>query len=129
MEQCVFNALVFLYLHKLANLRSCRFRWAYCQLDSLRRCRTTFQARTAMSSLPTSLDETNGRILAGISDNDRPYALSVLRWLAFSARPVTLGEVSEARALIWTANAGMSIQTVPCMTPATSLTSTLALSS
>jgi hypothetical protein len=75
---------------------SCRFWWAFCQLDTLRKCRTTIQVRAALRSLPTTLDETYDRLLTGISENDRPYALRVLQWLAFSARPVTLEEVSEA---------------------------------
>jgi hypothetical protein len=76
--------------------RWCRLRWAYCQLDALHRCRTTYQVRQTLRSLPKTLDETYDRILAGISETNREYVFRALQWLAFSARPVSVKEVAEA---------------------------------
>ena len=47
------------------------FRWVECQLDALRRCRTSEGLLKALNSLPKTLDETYERILQGIDENDR----------------------------------------------------------
>lgn len=52
--------------------------------------------RTALKSLPTTLDETYARILDSIDEDKHHYALRLLQWLTFSARPMTLAEVAEA---------------------------------
>jgi hypothetical protein len=39
------------------------------------------------------------RILSAIKEDDRPYAIRILRWLAFSSRPLLLAEVAEVAAL------------------------------
>ncbi|KAM3077406.1 hypothetical protein ACMFMG_006751 [Clarireedia jacksonii] len=75
------------------------FRWAACQLDVLGQCRTRKQLDKALSNLPPTLDETYNRILSAISSSDSDYAIRILRWLTFSARPLSLGEVAEIAAL------------------------------
>jgi hypothetical protein len=45
------------------------------------------------------LDETYNRILGAIKESDIPYALRILRWLAFSSRPMLLAEVAEIAAI------------------------------
>ena len=55
--------------------------------------------RKALSSLPRTLDETYERILSAISDEHSDYVIRILRWLASSARPITLKEVTEIAAL------------------------------
>jgi hypothetical protein len=52
--------------------------------------------RETLRSLPKTLDKTYDRILVGISKVDRAYTFCTLQWLAFSARPVTIGEMAEA---------------------------------
>lgn len=52
--------------------------------------------KTALKTLPKSLDETYAQILLNIDELYREDACKVLQWLAFSARPVTLAEVAEA---------------------------------
>lgn len=52
--------------------------------------------RTALKSLPETLDETYARILCSIDEDKRQFALRLLQWLTFSARPITLAEVAEA---------------------------------
>ena len=76
-----------------------RFRWAICQLDTLRRCIKPTALRKALASLPKTLDETYEWILCNIDQEHAEDALKVLQWLAFSARPLELQEVAEATAL------------------------------
>ncbi|KAK2788575.1 hypothetical protein FQN53_003426 [Emmonsiellopsis sp. PD_33] len=75
------------------------FRWAACQLDTLEKCLTRSQLRKALGSLPATLDETYDRILVKIADEYVEYALRILTWLAFSARPLGLSEVAEVVAV------------------------------
>ena len=55
--------------------------------------------RKALDTLPSTLDQTYDRILCAISDEDSEYALRILQWLTFSARPLSLEEVAEAVAV------------------------------
>jgi ankyrin repeat protein len=76
-----------------------RFRWAVCQLDTLCSCVTLPQLRKALQSLPKDLDSTYERILCDIDDTSFAYALKMLRWLTFSARPLFLEEMIEVIAI------------------------------
>ncbi|KFY91992.1 hypothetical protein V498_05197 [Pseudogymnoascus sp. VKM F-4517 (FW-2822)] len=75
------------------------FRWAVCQMDTLGECRSRLALRTALKTLPTTLDETYERILCTISDEDSEYAMRILQWLAFSSRPLSVEEVAEVVAI------------------------------
>jgi ankyrin repeat protein len=75
---------------------STRFRWAVCQLDVLRQCRKTRDITDTLEQLPTTLDQTYERILAGIDIKDHPELFSILYWLTSSRRPLTLQEMAEA---------------------------------
>ncbi|KAK2801686.1 hypothetical protein FQN51_005230 [Onygenales sp. PD_10] len=75
------------------------FRWVVCQLDTLEKCLTRSQLRKALGSLPATLDETYDRILLNIDAEYSEYALRILTWLAFSARPLDLSEVAEVVAV------------------------------
>jgi hypothetical protein len=77
-------------------LTSWRFRWAVCQLDTLRACKKVSAVRKALAQLPKTLDETYARILRDIPESDRDEALSLFRWIARSNRPLTLQELAEA---------------------------------
>ena len=74
---------------------TCRFRWAVCQLDTLGECRTRAALRRALAALPPTLDKTYDRILSAISKDDSRYAVPILRWLTFTARPLSVDEVAE----------------------------------
>jgi hypothetical protein len=65
------------------------------QLDSLEYCRIASDVYKRLESLPDGLDETYDRILSKIKDEDRKWAIRVLECLSFSARLMTLKEVSE----------------------------------
>ncbi|PSN62572.1 hypothetical protein BS50DRAFT_122517 [Corynespora cassiicola Philippines] len=75
------------------------FRLAACRLEILRECRNKRQLKQAISDLPPTLDETYNRILNAIKKSDVDYAVRILRWLAFSTRPLCLNEVAEVAAL------------------------------
>jgi hypothetical protein len=70
-----------------------------CQFDILRNCKTGNDVKKALADLPKTLDETYARILNAISEDDRGRARSILQWLSFSARHLTLQEVAEAAVL------------------------------
>ena len=78
---------------------NCRFRWAVLQLDTLGKCRNRLMLRESLATLPPTLDQTYDRILCAISENDSEYAVRILRWLAFSARPLLVEEISEVVAI------------------------------
>ncbi|CAN9256395.1 unnamed protein product [Alternaria alternata] len=75
------------------------FRWAVCQLDTLGKCCNRAMLRKSLASLPRTLDQTYDRILSAISDEHSNYAIRILQWLTFSARPLSVEEVAEVVAI------------------------------
>ncbi|KAF2111508.1 ankyrin repeat-containing domain protein [Lophiotrema nucula] len=75
------------------------FRWAFCQLDVLGKCRNRAMLRKSLTTLPPTLDATYERILCAITEDDSEYAIRILRWLAFSVRPLSIEEVAEVVAI------------------------------
>ncbi|KAF2023238.1 hypothetical protein EK21DRAFT_81382 [Setomelanomma holmii] len=75
------------------------FRWAVCQLDTIGKCRNRAMLRKALATLPPTLDQTYGRILRSISEDDSAYAMRILQWLTFSVRPLCIEEISEIVAI------------------------------
>ena len=55
--------------------------------------------RDTLASLPKTLDDTYTRILCNIDEGHFQYAFKVLQWLAYSARPLELRELSEVIAI------------------------------
>jgi hypothetical protein len=53
----------------------------------------------ALKTLPPTLDQTYDRILASIGEEYSQYALRILQWLTFSARPLSIDEVAEVVAI------------------------------
>ena len=77
-----------------------RFRWVYCQLDSIRQCVKLSALRKKLSSLPRTLDETYDRILQNLKSADQLQdTVQALQWLCFSIRPLTLPEMVEILAI------------------------------
>jgi len=72
-----------------------RFRWVFCQMETLRACRSVSDIKRALDSLPATLDETYERILSDMCFYNADQALSILTWLVFSDRPLSLEEVAE----------------------------------
>ncbi|KAJ5365328.1 NACHT nucleoside triphosphatase [Penicillium concentricum] len=71
------------------------FRWAFCQLDSLARCRHEAAMEEALESLPLDLNETYERIFESIPSELKTDAIRLLQFLVHSKRPLTLAEVKE----------------------------------
>ncbi|KAF1828132.1 hypothetical protein BDW02DRAFT_280688 [Decorospora gaudefroyi] len=55
--------------------------------------------RKSLATLPRTLDQTYDRILTSISEEDCVYAMRILQWLTFSARPLSVREVAEVVAI------------------------------
>jgi hypothetical protein len=55
--------------------------------------------RKSLASLPRTLDQTYDRILTAISEEYAEYAMRILQWLTFSARPLSVEEVTEVVAI------------------------------
>ncbi|CUS07291.1 unnamed protein product [Tuber aestivum] len=75
------------------------FRWAKCCLDQIGKLRTDKAIKSALESLPPTLDETYERILCGIAEGDRELALQVFRFLLCGDRDLTLSEIREGLAI------------------------------
>ena len=75
-----------------------RFRWVFCQLDTLRRC-FPGSIRRALNEIPRTLDETYERILLGIDDEKQDYAHRLFQCLTVSVRPLRVKELAEVLAL------------------------------
>jgi ankyrin repeat protein len=73
-----------------------RFRWAICQLETVKDCLTPAMIRQELEAMPPTLDETYDRILRAVPIAHRPFVQAALHWLAFSARPMLLEELAEA---------------------------------
>ena len=72
-----------------------RFRWAFCQLDSLARCHHQAAVERALASLPRNLDETYRRMIDSIPRELKSDAIRLLQFLVHSGRPLTLSEAKE----------------------------------
>ncbi|KAJ4380356.1 hypothetical protein N0V86_004667 [Didymella sp. IMI 355093] len=55
--------------------------------------------RKSLATLPQTLDETYDRILTAISKEDCEYAMRILQWLTFSARPLSVEEIAKVVAI------------------------------
>jgi hypothetical protein len=72
------------------------FRRVLCQLATLKTCLNPTAVRKTLRSLPRSLDNTCSRILSGIGEEHRELAITALRWLVVSKRPLMFNELAEA---------------------------------
>jgi ankyrin repeat protein len=72
---------------------SYRFRWAFCQLDRLRRCLSP-RIRRALDELPETLDETYERTLLDIDDENWEYAHRLFQCIVVARRPLHVEELA-----------------------------------
>jgi ankyrin repeat protein len=72
----------------------CRFRWVFCQLETLRHCFPP-NLRQFLNELPDTLDETYGRILRGINKAQKEDARRLLQCLTVASRPLSVKELAE----------------------------------
>ncbi|KAI9779165.1 MAG: hypothetical protein M1839_007700 [Geoglossum umbratile] len=71
------------------------FRWAVCQLESIKACALPAAARKLLKQLPRTLNETYDRILKSIPEANESAARAVFMFLAHSLRPLMLEELAE----------------------------------
>jgi ankyrin repeat protein len=76
-----------------------RFRWVACQIDALEDCLDYPTLRTALDSLPETLNETYARMIRAIPANRKETAFRILQFLTFSERPLRIEEVVDAIAV------------------------------
>jgi ankyrin repeat protein len=72
-----------------------RFRWAACQLETLARCLSPKDIKTALKSLPRDLNETYCRMLKNIPPEYRHGAIRLLQFLVHTKRPLKVLEITE----------------------------------
>jgi len=77
---------------------STRFRWVFCQLETLRRCLPPSIRRT-LEELPESLDETYERVLREIKKPNRDLAHRLLQCLVVAILPLRVEELVEVLAV------------------------------
>jgi hypothetical protein len=75
-----------------------RFRWAFCQLETLRHCLPPSVRRT-LDDLPESLDETYERVLREIKKPNRDHARRLLQCLVVAIRPLGVEDLAEVLAV------------------------------
>ena len=85
---------------------SSRFRWVFCQLETLRHCLPPSVRRT-LDELPESLDETYERVLKEIKKPNRDHAIRLLRCLVVAIRPLRVPELAEVLAVNFDDEDGM----------------------
>ena len=88
-----------------------RFRWVFCQLETLRHCFPP-NLRQFLNELPESLDETYERILRGINKAQREDARRLLQCLTVAARPLRVEELAELLAFDFQATSERGIPTL-----------------
>src|SRR5580658_1753431 len=81
-----------------------RFRWVYCQLESLRHCLPP-SLRGILDELPDTLDETYERVLKEINKANREHARRLLQCLTVAVRPLRVEELAEVLAIDFAAPA------------------------
>src|SRR6266576_6916525 len=87
---------VFTKILILTTLR--RFRWVFCQVETLRECFPS-SVRRALDDLPETLDGTYEQTLRMISKQKRDYAYRLFQCLVGSKRPLLVEELAELFAI------------------------------
>jgi Ankyrin repeats (many copies)/Ankyrin repeat len=80
-----------------------RFRWVFCQLDTLRRCMPSSICK-ALDELPITLDDTYERILQGIPKEKFQHARRLFQCIVAAIRPLRVEELAEIFAIEFGAN-------------------------
>jgi ankyrin repeat protein len=88
-----------------------RFRWVFCQLETLRHCFPP-NLRQFLNELPETLDETYERMLKGINKAQKDNAHRLLQCLAVAVRPLHVEELAELLAFDFQASSSGGIPTL-----------------
>jgi hypothetical protein len=81
-----------------------RFRWVFCQLETLR-WTLPVDIRNTLDNMPKTLDETYERALLAINEEMRQYAQRLFKCLAVSIRPLYVEELADILAVRFDARA------------------------
>ncbi|KAH6894545.1 ankyrin repeat-containing domain protein [Thelonectria olida] len=76
-----------------------QFLWLKVQENTLRRGLNSKQLQRTINETPKGLErvyERNWALIQGLADRDKARALNLLRWAAFSLRPLTVSEITKA---------------------------------
>ena len=71
-----------------------RFRWVFCQLETLQQCLPQSLRRT-LNELPESLDGTYERVMMDIKRANQSHAYRMLQCLTVANRPLSVAELAE----------------------------------
>ena len=85
-----------------------RFRWTFCQLDTLRRCLAS-SIQNALNELPTTLDDTYERALQDIPKERWQHAHRLFQCLVVATRPLRVDELAEILAIKFDADSSLSL--------------------
>ena len=83
-----------------------RFRWAFCQLETLRHCLPS-SVRGILAELPETLDATYERILKEIPKSNRAHAHRLLQCLTVAIHPLFVDELAEVLAVDFSMEGGI----------------------
>ena len=83
-----------------------RFRWVFCQLETLRQCLPA-SVRPILAELPETLDATYERILSDIPKSNRVHAHRLLQCLTVAVRPLDVEELAEVLAVDFSTTGGI----------------------
>src|ERR1700733_8507274 len=96
-----------LYLKWFLTLFS-RFRWVFCQLETLQHCFPP-NLRRFLNELPDTLDETYERMLRGVNKAQKDDAYRLLQCLTVASRPLRVEELAELLAFDFEASSSGGI--------------------
>jgi len=97
---------VFIYVESQFLMVSHRFRWVYCQLETLRHCLPA-SVRRILAELPETLDATYERILQEIPKSNQVHAHRLLQCLTVAVRPLRVEELAEILAVDFDTSEGI----------------------
>jgi len=83
-----------------------RFRWVFCQLETLRHCLPA-SVRRILAELPETLDATYERILQEIPKSNQVHAHRLLQCLTVAVRPLRVEELAEILAVDFNTSEGI----------------------
>jgi len=86
-----------------------RFRLASVQISELQDCSNEDELEGQLQRLPHDLDEVYDRIISGLGRH-REDVLTILQWLSFSARPLTLAEVAQVTGVVPDTDQGLRFE-------------------
>ncbi|KAJ5266606.1 hypothetical protein N7478_009414 [Penicillium angulare] len=84
---------------RLADHCNGQFLWVKMQEECLRSGKSQKQIEQAITSTPPGIEHTYERnwvTISGFTDQDRKRTVSLLRWIAFALRPLTVNEITGA---------------------------------